>query len=102
MSRAQTIPGLAQAALAGVDVDIRPHLLANVVISGGSSLIQGLTDRVNYELQSLYPGPRVRLQAAGNVVERKYASWIGGSILASLGTFHQVLVLHFHFNMNIH
>ena len=70
------------------------------MITGGSSLIQGLTDRVNYELQSLYPGPRVRLQAAGNVVERKYAPWIGGSILASLGTFHQVLVSLFHLDMH--
>lgn len=60
------------------------------MVTGGSSLIQGLTDRINYEMQNMYPGPRVRLQAAGNVVERKYAGWIGGSILASLGSFHQV------------
>jgi len=49
-----------------------------------------MTDRINFELQTVFPGPRVRLQAPGNVVERKYAGWIGGSILASLGAFHQV------------
>lgn len=51
-----------------------------------------MTDRVNFELQTMFPGPRVRLQAPGNVVERKYAGWIGGSILASLGAFHQMWI----------
>ncbi len=38
----------------------------------------------------MFPGPRVRLTAPGNTAERKYGAWIGGSILASLGSFHQV------------
>jgi len=78
------------ASLAAVDVDIRPNLLANVVVVGGSSLLTGLNKRINQELETMYPGPRVRLTASANTVERKYAGWIGGSILASLGSFHQV------------
>lgn len=69
---------------------MRPALLANIVVTGGSSLIVGFNDRLNQELAQIYPGPRIRLQAPGNTVERKYASWIGGSILGSLGSFHQV------------
>jgi Actin len=38
----------------------------------------------------MFPGPRVRLSAPGNTAERRFASWIGGSILGSLGAFHQV------------
>jgi actin-related protein len=34
---------------AGVDVDLRPHLLANVVVTGGSSLLYGFTDRLNHD-----------------------------------------------------
>ena len=86
----QTLPALIQSCLGQVDVDIRPHLLGNVVVTGGGSLLYGFTDRVNHELMALYPGPRVRITAPGNTVERRFASWIGGSILASLGTFHQV------------
>ena len=82
-----------QAALAGVDVDIRPHLLANIVVTGGSTLLNGFNDRLNYEVTTMYSSiSRVRIQAPGNSVERKYAGWIGGSILASLGSFHQVRV----------
>ena len=40
----------------------------------------------------MYQGSRVRLHSPGNLVERKYASWVGGSILASLGTFHQMWI----------
>ncbi|KZF24374.1 actin-like protein-like protein 6A [Xylona heveae TC161] len=88
----QTLPALIQASLNNVDVDIRPHLLGNVVVTGGTSLLYGLTDRLNSELQQLYPAVRVRIQAPGNTSERRFASWIGGSIVASLGTFHQMWI----------
>jgi actin-related protein 4 len=91
-TQAQTIPELIKASLGGVDVDIRPHLLANVVVTGGSSLLYGFTDRLNHELMQLFPGPRVRISAPGNTAERRFGSWIGGSILASLGTFHQMWI----------
>lgn len=87
----QTIPAMIQAALNSVDVDTRPSLLMNVVVTGASSLLYGITDRINMELTSQFPAPRIRLSAPGNTVERKYAAWIGGSILASLGSFHQVI-----------
>lgn len=91
-SAGQTIPALIQSSLSQVDVDVRPHLLSNVVVTGGSSLLYGFTERLNQELMALFPGPRVRITAPGNTAERKFASWIGGSILASLGTFHQMWI----------
>ena len=91
-TQAQTVPELIKNALNGVDVDIRPHLLANVVVTGASSLLYGFTDRLNQELMQTYPGPRVRISAPGNTAERRFGSWIGGSILASLGTFHQMWI----------
>ena len=86
----QALLAVIQHALAQVDVDVRPLLLGNVVVVGATSLTQGFTERLNQELMGAYPGPRVRIQAPGNLYERRFASWIGGSILASLGTFHQV------------
>jgi actin-related protein 4 len=87
-----TIPNLVRSAINSVDSEIRPTLLNNIVVCGASSLVQGLVRRIDNEINLLYPGPRVRVQASGQIVERKYASWIGGSILGSLGTFHQVSV----------
>ncbi|KAJ9647190.1 NuA4 histone acetyltransferase subunit [Coniosporium apollinis] len=91
-SPSQTLPALIQASLSALDVDIRPVMLSSIVLTGGSSLLVGLGDRLTAELQAMYPGPRVRIYAPGQTVERKFASWIGGSILGSLGSFHQMWV----------
>ena len=88
----QTIPAMISNALAAVDVDSKPLMLNNVVVTGSSSLLYGLTDRINNELQAQFPSPRVRLSAPANTADRKFGPWIGGSILASLGTFHQMWV----------
>jgi hypothetical protein len=50
------------------------------------------TEGDNAEIAAAFPAPRVRVMAAGNTVERRYAGWLGGSILASLGSFHQLWV----------
>lgn len=85
-----TITAMVQAALSAVDVEIRPVLLNNIVLTGGGSLLDKLAERLHGELSALYPNPRVRVHASNIVTDRKYGSWVGGSILASLGTFHQV------------
>ncbi|GAP84268.1 putative actin-related protein 4 [Rosellinia necatrix] len=91
-SKAQTIPELIKACLNAVDVDLRPNLLGNVVVTGGTSLMNGFNDRLNNELMAMHPGMKIKLHAAGLTTERRFGAWIGGSILASLGTFHQMWI----------
>jgi actin-related protein len=74
------------------DVDIRANLANNIVITGGSSQVQGLTDRINSDLSLAMAGVKIRLYAPGNYVERNYSSWVGASIISSLGTFHQLWI----------
>lgn len=70
------------------DMDVRREMYGNVVLSGGTSLIPGLPDRLAKELCNLAsPGVRVRVVAPP---QRLNSVWIGGSILASLSTFQQV------------
>ncbi|KAF1956632.1 Actin/actin-like protein [Byssothecium circinans] len=87
-----TIPRLVQQAVQHVDADQRPLLLSNIVVTGGSTLLYKFNERLNYEINNLYPSTKNRIVAPGSVVERKYAAWIGGSILASLGSFHQLWI----------
>ncbi len=35
---------------------------------------------------------QVKIHAPGNPTERRFGGWLGGSILASLGTFHQLWI----------
>ncbi|TAQ88108.1 hypothetical protein B7494_g3566 [Chlorociboria aeruginascens] len=92
ITKAQTLPEMVKASIQGVDMDLRAALLQNIVVTGGSTLLNGFTDRLNNELTNMYPGARIKLQAAGLTQERRFGSWIGGSILGSLGTFHQMWV----------
>ncbi|CAM0141706.1 unnamed protein product [Umbelopsis sp. WA50703] len=74
------------------DIDLRPLLFNNVVVTGGNSLYPGFVERLNYELPGLAPGSKIKIHASGTSVDRRCSSWLGGSILASLGTFHQLWI----------
>jgi len=72
------------------DVDIRRDLYANVVLSGGTTMFQGIGERMTKELVALAPSTmKIKVVAPP---ERKYSVWIGGSILSSLSTFQQMWI----------
>lgn len=77
------------------DVDIRKDLYGNIVLSGGSTMFPGIADRMSKEITALAPSSmKIKVVAPP---ERKYSVWIGGSILASLSTFQQVMCrVHLH------
>ncbi|RWW24346.1 hypothetical protein GW17_00011377 [Ensete ventricosum] len=73
------------------DVDIRKDLYGNIVLSGGSTMFSGIADRMSKEITALAPSSmKIKVVAPP---ERKYSVWIGGSILASLSTFQQVVCI---------
>jgi len=72
------------------DVDIRKEFYANIVLSGGSTMFSGIADRLQKEISTLAP-PSMKVKIIAPP-ERKYSTWIGGSILASLSTFQQMWI----------
>eukprot|EP01060_Flectonema_neradi_P008994 TRINITY_DN16437_c0_g1_i3.p1 TRINITY_DN16437_c0_g1~~TRINITY_DN16437_c0_g1_i3.p1 ORF type:complete len:421 (+),score=84.82 TRINITY_DN16437_c0_g1_i3:68-1330(+) len=71
------------------DTDIAPSLFQNVILSGGTSMTAGLPDRLETEMLELTPTEKIKVHAS---TERSQATWIGGSILASLPTFQDLWV----------
>jgi actin-related protein len=67
------------------DVDVRKDLYANIVLSGGTTMLEGIGARMQKELTALAPSS-MQIKVI-TPAERKYSVWIGGSILASLGSF---------------
>lgn len=67
------------------DVDIRKNLYSNIVLSGGTTMYPGISERLRKEVSALAPS-LVQVKVI-SPPERKYSVWIGGSILASLSTF---------------
>lgn len=73
------------------DVDVRPGLYGNVVVTGGNSFLQGFPERLNRDLSVKIPSSmRLKMISANGCAERRFGSWIGGSILASIGSFQQM------------
>lgn len=87
-----------------VDLDLRKSLFSNIVLSGGSTLCKGshhlivshhllieslgFGDRLLNEVKKLaLKDVKIKIYAPP---ERKYSTWIGGSILAGLSTFKKV------------
>jgi len=67
------------------DIDIRKDLYKNLILSGGTTMYQGIADRLKSELQALAPaGSEIKIWADEG---RKYSVWRGASTLASLSTF---------------
>lgn len=86
----QSITSLVMESIAKVDVDVRKELYNGIIIAGGSSMLPNVRERLEREVLEQAPGQaRVKVIASQNIMERKYGVWIGGSILASLGSFQQ-------------
>ena len=82
--------------------------MGNVVLTGGGSLFAGFADRLANDMGRAFQhvsalftlgidSPlslffQVKIHAPGNPTERRYGGWLDGSILASLGTFHQLWI----------
>ncbi|CAL5430901.1 unnamed protein product [Camellia sinensis] len=69
------------------DVRIRNDLYKNIVLSGGSTMFQGIAARVRNEIKALAPNSTSISVLAPP--ERKYSAWLGGSILTANDTFRQ-------------
>uniref|UniRef100_A0A7S0F7S9 Actin-related protein 8 n=1 Tax=Pseudo-nitzschia arenysensis TaxID=697910 RepID=A0A7S0F7S9_9STRA len=74
------------------DVDARKELAGCICLVGATSLLPNLEKRLSQELTALLPSfvrPKVIAPKISSV-ERSCASWIGASILTSLGSFQQL------------
>jgi actin len=80
-------------AIALSEMDARRELFENVVLSGGSTMFPGIRDRLQKELLHMVRNLDRKIRV--NVIaqpDRKYAVWMGGSILASLTAFQKMWI----------
>ncbi|EFA86049.1 hypothetical protein PPL_01284 [Heterostelium album PN500] len=81
---------MAHSSLMECDVDICRDLSSKVVLSGGSTLFPGFSERISKELKTLCPSTmEINIFAPP---ERKNSAWIGGSVMSSLSSFGQLCV----------
>lgn len=81
----KSLHGLCHASIQSSDIDVRKDLCKNIIMSGGTTMYDGIADRLKEEIIAQLPaGAEVRIVASA---DRKYAVWKGASTLASLSTF---------------
>jgi len=73
------------------EIDMRMELARNIVVTGGTSMLNGLASRVRKELEFLAPSSKWEIDVIAST-ERKYAAWIGGSILGCSDNFEKLCV----------
>lgn len=73
------------------DVDIKKEMFSNIFVAGGNTLFAGFPERLQRQLINFAPSNvKIKVLTHPSPSERRFSSWIGGSILSSLGTFHQM------------
>jgi len=83
-SESPGVAGMVWDSISRCDIDIRRTLLSNVVLSGGSTMFKGFSERLAKELRQYAP---TASQAGIRVVSsesQKYAVWSGAQVFASL------------------
>ena len=73
--------------------DNQAGLFANIVVAGGGACLTNFSERLKTEVEGLVhpsaPATRVKL-APGSREERALTAWLGGSIVGSLSSFHEM------------
>ena len=78
------------ASIGKCDKDIHNDLYQNVVLSGGSTMFDGMAETLQMKLELLAPkSTKIKVIAPP---ERKCSVWNGGSLLSSLSTFQEMWV----------
>ena len=81
----QSIQDLCYNSIQECDVDVRRELYQNIILSGGTTLYEGIGERLLKEIESRAPKSiTVKVIASP---DRRFAVWRGGSTLTSLSTF---------------
>jgi actin-related protein len=103
-----TIPAMMCDSAFRCDRDQQAQLLGNAVLCGGGACLStsvassstadygnAMAERVREEVEAIVhastPGWRVKVLSPG-ISERAICSWLGGSILGSLGSFHEMWI----------
>ncbi|KNC48215.1 actin [Thecamonas trahens ATCC 50062] len=95
---AVSLPDAILVAVMRTEPELRRELLSRIVITGGPSATRGLGDRIELELARILPDDVISHVVTSSARERKYATWIGGSIIGSLTAFHSHIITADEFN----
>eukprot|EP00947_MAST-08B_sp_MAST-8B-sp1_P003449 g3449.t1 len=93
IGRGEDVKGLGELTaevLSHLDEELLGDMYGSVVLAGGTSMVGGLKARMTAELRASAPEEAEVCVVTDS--QRKYAAWIGGSMLASFPTFPKIQI----------
>ena len=69
---------------------LRKELYANILLTGGTTFLPGINERLQKELTTL--APSVKKIKILSPIERQYSAWRGGSLIASMPAFNKMCI----------
>jgi len=91
-SEEPSISDLVKESLLKCDEDLREDMASSIVLSGGTSMIPGLQERLELELKAKMRDYSGEIAVHSDSF-RKHAAWIGGSMLSSFSTYCDYMVI---------
>lgn len=89
---------LAYNAIEKCDPDLQISLYNNIVLAGGTTMLPGFKERFEHELFNLASSNLKTDISITADLHRKYAAWIGGSMIGSLSTFNDMTIKNSDYN----
>jgi actin-related protein len=90
---AAALPDAIWTVVSSVDKDQVKELLGNIVLAGGNTAWADLHFRMQVDLSARAQTTGAKVKVLGlQPQDRRFSPWVGGSILATLGTFQQMWV----------
>jgi len=84
-SECASLPEALVTAISNCDLHVRKELYSEIILSGGTTIMQGFGERLLGETRNLAPKDiMIKIWAPA---KRTLSAWLGGSILASLNSF---------------
>jgi len=83
------VPELIDSAINECHRETRKYFREHIHVFGGCSMFKGLPERLEKDMRKLTGLSGLKITA---IAERKYSTWIGGSIVGSLSTFGESII----------
>ena len=77
-------------------------MLNNIVLSGGTTMMPGFSNRINLQLKDVLNRENINYNSYQVIAEgnRNISSWIGASMISSMSSFNNVFITREEYNEN--
>lgn len=98
-SSEMSMPEMIEDSISRCDDELQRDIFQNIVVCGGVSMTKGFAERIEKELNYLFPQQNRSVPIVADSF-RKHSAWIGGSMMGALSTFQSLAITKSEYDEN--